>query len=411
MIPAEEQDLVLEVNPPKDWIDSMELSDTAKEILQDAHFPADLKQVLYVRLSRQRDISLQEYEQSLLSDNSSGSPSDLSTRIPTKSQLECNPITIYAPATSPTQQRQFFTSLYNSTIFNQQHPYPERLILSGDFNFSHQCSGYHLNALSAWFTMLHQHVINCINHDPQETLQPTFRRVVQNMLKTREVLYVASSWSDHALLSATFNLGPSPTGKGYWRGNPLILASKDFRHQLATQLTAFFARSDSTSIPQQQWEEPKRLLKRQMQEYCWQRINKTTAYPKQLQSKCNWFLWSNPPITTRIWLLKIIEQQILAAQHEVCDTLTLRAGEHWREQVESMHSAVTAFYEQLYTPDDVDDSAIQQLQHNIPSSAHLRTNSKESLIDPFSIEDLQDRAKRAPHQSSPRTDGLPYGII
>ncbi|KAI9497184.1 hypothetical protein BDB00DRAFT_751618, partial [Zychaea mexicana] len=254
-------------------------------------------------------------------------------------------LTIYAPATSPTQRRQFFGALYHSAIFDQQQPYRERLILTGDFNYSLQRPGYHLNAPQAWFNMLQHQFTNCITPDQQESPQPTFRRgdstmstidyiyaassAFQNTVKTREVSYVASSWSDHALLSTTYNLGPAPTGKGYWQGNPLILTFKDFRRQLATQLTAFFEHTNSNSTPQHQWEELKRLIKHQMQQYCRQRISRTSAYLNKLQSKRNRFLRSNPTPAARTWFLNIIEQQISAAQQEVCDTLALRAGKRW----------------------------------------------------------------------------------
>ncbi|KAI9484936.1 hypothetical protein BDB00DRAFT_774024, partial [Zychaea mexicana] len=180
-------------------------------------------------------------------------------------------LTIYAPATSPTQRRQFFTTLYNSEIFQEQQPYRERMIITGDFNYR-----YHLNTPAAWFTILQHHFTNCINPDPHNKPLLTFHRSdftmstidyiyasssVSHTVKSREVSYVAKSWSDHALLFATFDMGSSTTGKGYWRGNPLILTFKDFRHQLATAITRFFERIDSNSMPQHQWEELKRLLK------------------------------------------------------------------------------------------------------------------------------------------------------
>ncbi|KAI9494664.1 Endonuclease/exonuclease/phosphatase, partial [Zychaea mexicana] len=161
-------------------------------------------------------------------------------------------ITIYAPSSSHTARRRFFATLYNSPIFNNQHPYRQRLVLTGDFNYSYRRADYRPNAPTDWHTLLQEEFTNCLNPSADEVPYPTFRRgdstmstidyifaspVFTNTVKAREVSYVASSWTDHALLSTTLHLGPSSTGKGCWRGNPLILGYKDFRKQLARRIT------------------------------------------------------------------------------------------------------------------------------------------------------------------------------
>ena len=92
----------------------------------------------------------------------------------------------------------------------------------------------------------------------------------------KEVSFLASNWTDHALLHATLDLGPTKTGKGYWQGNLLILEHKDFRRELAVQLTQFCEHSDNNQTPQQQWETLKSKLKKVMQKHSRERINKTT---------------------------------------------------------------------------------------------------------------------------------------
>ena len=153
--------------------------------------------------------------------------------------------------------------------------------------------------------MLTQDFMNCLNLGHIEESLPTFRRgdstistidyifasnQFTNCIKNKEVSFLASSWTDHALLSTTFDLGPTKTGKGYWQGNPIILDYKDFRRELVMQLTQFFNCIDNNKTPQQQWETLKYKLKKIMQNYSWERINKTTQYLTKLQSKRNKFL-------------------------------------------------------------------------------------------------------------------------
>ncbi|KAG2212517.1 hypothetical protein INT45_003111 [Circinella minor] len=79
MIPADEQELAINKPPTSDWVDSLELSDNAKDIITDPDFPEDLKPVLFTRLLKQRTICLQEYEDSLMSSiNINSTKSDIS---------------------------------------------------------------------------------------------------------------------------------------------------------------------------------------------------------------------------------------------------------------------------------------------------------------------------------------------
>ncbi|KAG2216709.1 hypothetical protein INT45_013632 [Circinella minor] len=279
-------------------------------------------------------------------------------------------------------------------------------------------------------------------HD--EDILPTFRRG-DHIMSTIDYIFASTPWTDHALLYTTFDLGPTTTGKGYWRGNLLILDYHNFRRTLALQLTHFFNHIDNNETPQQQWELLKDKIKKVMQKYSRERINKTTQYLTQLQSKRNKFLRQKPSTATKTWFLPIIEKQISIAQKEVCDTLALKAGVRWRELGETsagylktlvaqnqtqinmpplinpatgavcdmiplMHDAATSFYSSLYTPTPIDDTAIQQLHQHIPPSCQLSDGNQISLTEDFTLEDLITGALRAPKRSSPGLDGLPYGI-
>ena len=46
----------------------------------------------------------------------------------------------------------------------------------------------------------------------------------------------------------------------------------------------------------------------------------------------------------------------------------------------------------------------------MPPQLRLSADTYDFILEPFSIEDLQDRSKCAPRTSSPSPDGLPYRI-
>ncbi|KAI7873418.1 hypothetical protein K492DRAFT_116604, partial [Lichtheimia hyalospora FSU 10163] len=74
---------------------------------------------------------------------------------------------------------------------------------------------------------------------------------------------------------------------------------------------------------------------------------------------------------------------------------------------EDLQDAAISFYEKLYTPEDMDFNALNDLL-NSSSLPQLSPSDQDDLISEFIIDDLLDGAKRAPKHSSPGPDGLPY---
>lgn len=85
--------------------------------------------------------------------------------------------------------------------------------------------------------------------------------------------------------------------------------------------------------------------------------------------------------------------------HEPCTTTT------------NMQDAAIAFYSKLYTPTEVSPESIVQLSNTIPLSGQVTSSQSSSLLNPFTLENLQDITKRSPNRSSPGVDGLPYKIL
>ena len=76
-------------------------------------------------------------------------------------------------------------------------------------------------------------------------------------------------------------------------------------------------------------------------------------------------------------------------------------------EVSDLQDAANTFYQNLYSPTEIDHSALDKLL-NSSSLPRLSVSSQEDLQADFTIEDLQQGAKRAPAQRSPGPDGLPY---
>ncbi|KAG1445923.1 hypothetical protein G6F55_011756 [Rhizopus delemar] len=144
--------------------------------------------------------------------------------------------------------------------------------------------------------------------------------------------------------------------------------------------------------------------------------------------------------------LSIVESQLASIQQYHTETLTLRAGIHWREQgalsagylkrtaaqrqthqimkqllhpvtstlcstPEEMIRASVSFYSSLYSPDPIDDDAVEDLLSTLPSSLCLSASDQRFLINSFTYDALLDGVSRCPKRSSPGLDGLSYEIL
>ncbi|KAG1536291.1 hypothetical protein G6F49_013012 [Rhizopus delemar] len=144
--------------------------------------------------------------------------------------------------------------------------------------------------------------------------------------------------------------------------------------------------------------------------------------------------------------LSIVESQLASIQQYHTETLALRAGIRWREQgelsagylkrtaaqrqthqimkqllhpvtstlcstTEEMIHASVSFYGNLYSPDPIDDNAVEDLLSTLPSSLCLSDSDQRFLANSFTYDALLDGVSRCPKRSSPGLDGLPYEIL
>ena len=76
-----------------------------------------------------------------------------------------------------------------------------------------------------------------------------------------------------------------------------------------------------------------------------------------------------------------------------------------------MLDAAVQFYSKLYSPELIDNPAIDDLLSAIPDSLRLSDLNQRFLTNSFIYDDLIEGFSRCPRRSSPGLDGLPYEIL
>ncbi|KAK4516494.1 60S acidic ribosomal protein P2 [Mucor velutinosus] len=297
----------------------------------------------------------------------------------------------------------------------------------------------------------------------QDPLVPTFRRnttlsTIDYMFMDPQLLdfrtdhfvhFVHSEWTDHALLSTQLTFANPDFGKGLWRINPQLAHNKFFQQRLFAKLGEFHDQiaSESAGIrPQEVWDQLKAIT-RQVARSCSRRQAEwRRRLLCRLQSKRNKYLRLYKTTQIRNDRLPQIEAMIGHLQQELTDIQALRSGIKWREQGEKSagflkrlatqrtqqraiptlihpistttcetttdkQAAAVAYYDRLYTADAVDIDAIRYFTDQIPATDQIPDSEHPALCEPFTLDDLADAATRAPKQSSPGIDSIPYAII
>jgi len=297
-------------------------------------------------------------------------------------------------------------------------------------------------------------------HEPQV---PTFRRnttftTIDYMFLNPQLMdfrtdqfvhFVHSDWTDHAMLSTQLTFDNPDLGKGLWRANPQLVHNEYFCQRLFTKLDDFhtlLASNANDLTPQVIWDQIKELT-RQVAKSCSRRQSEwRRRLLRRLQSKRNKLLRLYKTTQVRNDRLPKIESMIGNLQQELADIQALRSGIKWREHGEKSagflkrltsqrsqqraiptlqhpisssdcattkdkQAAAVAYYERLYTADIVDTEAIRYFTNQIPHTDKILDSDHPSLCAPFTLDELVEAGTRAPKQSSPGIDSLPYAII
>lgn len=294
-------------------------------------------------------------------------------------------------------------------------------------------------------------------------LSPTFRRhqsgttidfiyasqFFYSHLYASAIDFMNSTWTDHALLTTHLRFHSDFHHPGLWKCHPQLANNKYFINSLYAELDNYYDTLDQSPdlpTPQDQWDRIKLLTKTIARKIGRRYRDWEHRQLKRLQRKRNKILRQYKLTQQLNARLPIVEKQISLLQQSFTETLALKAGKHWRENGEksagylkrtiemrqiksciselkhpdsqlpctttaSMQDAAIAFYTNLYTPTEVSPESIDQLSNTIPLSEHVSSSHSSFLLTPFTLENLQDTAKRSPNHSSPGVDGLPYKIL
>ncbi|KAG0868322.1 hypothetical protein G6F15_012199 [Rhizopus arrhizus] len=370
-------------------------------------------------------------------------------------------LVLYAPATSGQQRQQFFDNVLE-LLHNQDLDINlDRLFITGDFNYSYLRPHLSSQTSLQWVSFLNDHFYNALMNDDLHEI-PTFRRneitystidyifvnqafrtqVIESNLHKLDV-----SWTDHSLLSVTCCLGPSPSGPGLWRGNPLLARKPAYQQYLRQHLDDILLKIPSGWNAQKKWDFVKQQVKKVTRTFAIDYSDWRKKMIRQLQSDRNRFLRSKPSLDARLQHLTILDQQIASLQQELSETLALKANVRWQEageksvkylknlyrqrtveqhittlrpndstdpveSIDRMLPIAQHFYQSLFTIDPVDGYQIEHYLDDIHDLPQLTDDHTDHLLEPITIEEIIHETARVENKvSSPGEDGLGYAFL
>ncbi|KAI8994903.1 hypothetical protein BDB01DRAFT_715387 [Pilobolus umbonatus] len=160
-------------------------------------------------------------------------------------------LNVYAPSRCGRDRKTFFNSVLEILYSLHDTIDIDRLIISGDFNYSYLRESTLLEQTSSqWISFLSQSYTNIMETVNFHTV-PTFRRN-DEIMSTIDYIFVSPnikfyrdqtdicilqpSWSDHSLLQTSFEIGRSNSGPLMWRANPIYCKNKQFQKQLSNRI-------------------------------------------------------------------------------------------------------------------------------------------------------------------------------
>ncbi|KAG0931705.1 hypothetical protein G6F32_011601 [Rhizopus arrhizus] len=349
-------------------------------------------------------------------------------------------LVLYAPATSCQQRQQFFDHVLGLLHNKDLDINLDRLFITGGFNYSYLRPHLSSQTSLQWVSFLNDHFYNALMKDDLHEI-PTFRR---NETTYSTIDYI---FTDHSLLSVTCYLGPSPSGPGLWRGNPLLARKPAYQQYLRQHLDDILLKIPSGWNAQKKWDFVKQQVKKVTRNFAIDYSDWRKKMIRQLQSDRNRFLRSKPSLDARLQHLTILDQPIASLQQELSETLALKANVRWQEAgeksvkylknlyrqrtveqhittlrlndstdpVESTDRMLTIaqhFYQSLFTTDPVDDHQVEHYLDDIHDLPQLTEDHTDHLLEPITIEKIMHETVRVENKvSSPGEDGLGYAFL
>lgn len=371
----------------------------------------------------------------------------------------CN---IYAPSGAARPRNNFFNGLLELPFFRTPG---DGAIVMGDFNYHHHMRN---SAPAAWKGWLHQHTINTLNtynslpihtfnnRHNQTTIDYIFLSPsLADRATASSHTYLHSDWTDHSMLSCNLILDALETGPGVWRLNISLLREEKLQDQL-TQIVQRDLQDLERLPPQVAWDQLKLSLQEALQSAGVQQAKDKKQLSNRLQRerqhllrRIKWQEGAPNPNTDSIRDLtdqwQEIERRLDGLLEASMTGWALRTQMKWREFGErcskyffrvlksratkrtithlkvpnttdivsapnDLCSVGKAFYQKLYTPDPVDQDAIDHLLSHVPESASISEDDQENLVRRITPKEIESSLERSAREKAPGMDGFPFEL-
>jgi len=370
---------------------------------------------------------------------------------------------IYAPSGDNRPRNLFFQQTLLLPFFQQ--PINDFFVL-GDFNYHHHHRG---KVLPEWRTWIDSHSINIItrgssiplptftNHNSQSTIDYIFASPsMAEHAGLPQTRYIHRAWTDHSLLSCDIQLDSLTTGPGVWRMNSSLLEDETF-----TRFVFDIVDEDLPRLmhlpPEVAWDSLKSRLQDGIQQESMRRSKERKEELNQLQrrrqhllQRISWLQGSIIDRTKAIADLKSeveeVERLLDLEQDKRMSSLIIRARIRYQDLGEQMNrycfnllksrtakrtityllppnSTVPVtdpeelcrightFYTKLYSTEEVDMEAIQEMISNLPATACLPAAAQQSLTSPVLEPEVQDSLDDCAVNKAPGKDGFPFELF
>lgn len=363
-------------------------------------------------------------------------------------------VVIYAPANHQ-DRGPFFKSLLTLPFF--QNP-PQHFLLMGDLNYNHFTS----RRYPEWQDWIDVKTIDCVNRSGATPL-PTFHRPNPLVRSTLDYIFCSPSlyphttspgmiftnnFSDHDALTVTIvPSGRTITGRGLWRLNTSLLEDTKFL-EIFLPFLETLKHSRYQESTQNHWDRIKRRIKGFcITESIPRARHRRTMKNQLLEQRTNRLeelIQSSGSQRERLEKeLTEIENDLSSIENHELHIQALRSGYAWREQgerctayffrsiasrqkkrlvpplrneetgllsstVEEQLGIAKQFYSKLYTPDPIDQGAIDTFLDAIPTTARVSPDRNKNIMAEFSSQEIEETTRHLASGKAPGKDGIPY---
>lgn len=315
-------------------------------------------------------------------------------------------LNIYAPANTKKNRQVFFSQLVNMLYGMQDQITFDRLIISGDFNYSLLRPNMLTQTTSAeWLHLLELFFYNSMHMNNLIEI-PTFQRTrggsitssvidyiyvgqhLKHQLQDTSISRLNSAWTDHSLLHICFSVGVSSMGPGLWRANPIYSTHTVLQQLIKKKINSLLDSFDNdiSLLPEHKWDKIKSATKKVIRTYSYEYVNWRKITIKQLEKRRNRILRGKPNLALRLQLLGPLDQKLGQLQQELTEIDALKAGARWRENGEKSAGFLKRIHHKRTTQQHM--TSVKCLDHGHTTITIEASNTNDHTSDPTAMRDV-----------------------